>query len=447
MQFFTHMKWLVAAILIVSQWSVCASLATAQEDREFREQMQDLSRRYMELRREGQSPEAEEFRQRMIDLARERNETQRRQLTERREINERIANLQRELTKLRETGENIRAEEVEEQIERHREELLSLNRPQAPPKERSLEERIRHIHEAAEHLEQAGMSHFSRMLQEEAKILANNHRELHHVHERERAMREEAEHQKNLAEQHRHRAEQELRNAQRQLEELTRQLNDSRRRPQDERRGETPSRSERSSRDFGEAWNNALRELAPQESQQRPDSERLRRLYEERTRIERERSEQIRRQSSGSPVESENVERSRNEPRSSSRDAEREINRDRESPDNLTELQSLVNSLRTELFQLKMKVQNLERRHPELKPSPRPSRSENLEPTPAPDSNDEAASEEEAEDAAVDSTGNIIQTGNEQEVSVFAGSNSYQLSIPNQGIRFAQSPEAETTVW
>ncbi|MEW4487114.1 hypothetical protein AB1L42_03485 [Thalassoglobus sp. JC818] len=441
MQLATHMKWLVATIVVLAQLGVCVSVSTAQEDQDFRERMQELSRRYMELRREGRGPESDELRQQMMDLARERNESQRRFIAERREINERIEDLQREVNELRAAGKHERAEEVERVIEKHRDELASLHRHETLPKETTIDDRIRNIHEAAEHLEHAGLGHFSQMLRVEAEVLTENHREFQHVHERERAMREEAEQQRNLAEQHRRRAELELRNSQRQIEELTRQLNESRRRPQDERRGEPPSRSERSSREFGEAWNDALRSLSPQEAQQRPDTERLRRLYEERTRIERERSEQSRRRALEGSSETENDERPQNEPQSSS------WGEDRESPNNLTELQSMVNSMRAELIRLKLKVQTLERRHPEIKAPTRPSPFENIEPTPARDSNDESAPEEEPEDASVDSTGNVIQSGDEQEVTVFAGSSSYQLPIPNQGIRFAHSPDAEATVW
>ncbi len=197
----------MATMLVVPFSSV-----RADESTELRERIGILLKRTSELRRDGKPDEAKELQQEVSEMMREYAE-QNRERTERapdgresrrrvpttvqREMMERIMQLSRESMELRRNGKIDEANELQEEKTRLALEISQRHRSETHQPEQAEEQKIHHLHQAAENLEAAGFHNEARdfhRLAEEKEREFQRHREAEHEHGHHEHHGEEMEH-------------------------------------------------------------------------------------------------------------------------------------------------------------------------------------------------------------------------------------------------------------
>lgn len=146
-----------------------------------------LLRESIELRKQGKTDEARELQEMAAALMREPAQQFRSQhieirklpprIEERRELMQRMAELSRESMELRRAGKHEQAEELQAEVRRLGRELSGQPRPEQP--EIALEVQIRHLHEAAENLEAAGLHDEAHTLHQRANVMEDQLRRQH----------------------------------------------------------------------------------------------------------------------------------------------------------------------------------------------------------------------------------------------------------------------------
>lgn len=162
---------------------------TAASTHDLHQKVGQLLKESFELRKQGKMDEAREHQEMAAALMREHAEQFRNQrpevrelpprIEERRERMQRMTELSRESMELRREGKHEQADELRAEMRRLGRQLAGHPRPEPP--EIALEVQIRHLHEAAENLEAAGLHDEAHALHQRANAMEDQLRRQHEV--------------------------------------------------------------------------------------------------------------------------------------------------------------------------------------------------------------------------------------------------------------------------
>lgn len=187
-----HVFPLAAAILVLGFATCVTNTGVADDSADFREKISELARKHRELYRSGEREAAREVLEEMQHLMREYGEVrrsrsapvgiseeQRQRIEEIRERGDRVRELTLEISELRRDGNHEEAERLQREIG---ELMHRSSRPHHPEhahghEVRSEEQRIRHLHEAAENLAAAGLEEEAHEVRERAERMEHELRE------------------------------------------------------------------------------------------------------------------------------------------------------------------------------------------------------------------------------------------------------------------------------